>query len=128
MLNSIMPAPRATPNGYERARQLRHEMTPAENKLWAYLRGNKVNGLSFRRQHAIGPYIVDFCAIKAKIIIELDGSQHLEQEGYDAERTKYLEAQGYTVLRFWNNDVLNNLDGVMSAIIHALEDVRGKKQ
>jgi very-short-patch-repair endonuclease len=124
MLNPIMPAPRATPNGYERARQLRHTLTPAESKLWAYLRGNKLNGISFRRQHAIGPYIVDFCAIKTKIIIELDGSQHLEQEGYDAERTKYLEARGYKVLRFWNNDVLNNMDGVMSAIIHALEDVK----
>jgi very-short-patch-repair endonuclease len=117
-----MPPRRTTPKGYENARQLRHELTPAERKLWATLRGDQLNGASFRRQHAIGPYIADFCSIKAKLIIELDGSQHLEQEEYDAERTKYLEAQGYTVIRFWNNEVLNNLDGVILAITYALEE------
>jgi very-short-patch-repair endonuclease len=117
-----MPPRRTTPKGYEKARKLRHELTPAERKLWAVLRGDQLNGASFRRQHAIGPYIADFCSIKAKLIIELDGSQHLEQEEYDAERTKYLETQGYKVLRFWNNEVLNNLDGVILAITYALEE------
>ena len=116
-----MPSKRTTPKGYERARQLRKELTPAEQKLWAYLRGNKLHGVSFRRQHAIGNYIVDFCSIKAKLIIELDGSQHLEQEEYDEERTRYLESLGYTVIRFWNNDVMNNIDGVILAIKNALE-------
>ena len=69
----------------------------------------------------MGIYIPDFCSPKAKLIIELDGSQHLEQEEHDGKRTKYLESQGYKVIRFWNNDVLNNIDGVILAIIHAME-------
>ena len=118
-----MPPKRTTPKGYERARQLRKELTPTEQKLWAYLRGKKLNGVSFRRQHAIGNYIVDFCAIKQKLIIELDGSQHLEQEKYDRERTAYLESQGYKVIRFWNNDVMNNISDVIRAIDTILRNV-----
>ena len=118
-----MPPKRTTPKGYERARQLRKELTPAEQKLWAYLRGKKLNGVSFRRQHAIGNYIVGFCAIKQKLIIELDGSQHLEQEKYDRERTAYLESQGYKVIRFWNNDVMNNISDVIRAIDTILRNV-----
>jgi very-short-patch-repair endonuclease len=89
--------------------------------LWAIICNDQL-GVNFRRQHAVGNYIPDFVCVQKKLIIELDGSQHLEQVEYDAERTKYLEAQGYKVLRFWNNDVLNNVDGVMLAIIHALEE------
>lgn len=114
-----MPARRTTPKGYENARKLRKELTPAERKLWAYLRGDKL-GINFRRQHAIGNYITDFCSPKAKLIIELDGSQHLEQEEYDAERTKYLEAQGYKVIRFWNNQVMKEIEAVILAIMKAL--------
>ena len=117
-----MPAKRSNPKTMHRAGELRRELTPAEQKLWAYLRGNKLNGISFRRQHALGPYIVDFCSIKAKLIIELDGSQHLEQEEYDIERTKYLNAQGYKVIRFWNNHVLNDINGVIRAIEIAIQD------
>ena len=116
-----MPPKRTTPKGYERGRALRKEPTPAEGKLWAYLRGDKL-GVKFRRQHALGPYIVDFCSIKAKLIIELDGSQHLEQAEYDQERTLYLEAQGYKVIRFWNNQVMNDISGVILAIQYALEE------
>jgi very-short-patch-repair endonuclease len=117
-----MPHPlRSTPKIKRQAIELRHELTPAERKLWAALRGDQLNGVNFRRQHAIGPYIADFCSVKAKLIIELDGSQHLEQTEYDQERTQYLEAQGYQVIRFWNNEVLNNLDGVVLAILSALE-------
>jgi very-short-patch-repair endonuclease len=108
------------PKGYQRARELRKELTPAEAKLWARLRGNKLNGISFRRQHAIGQYVVDFCSPARKMIIELDGSQHLEQEEYDAERTVFLESQGYRVLRFWNNEVMNDIEGVMRAVGIAL--------
>jgi very-short-patch-repair endonuclease len=111
-----MPAKRSNPKTMHRAGELRRELTPAEQKLWAYLRGNKLNGVSFRRQHALGPYIVDFCAIKAKLIIELDGSQHLEQEECDRERTDYLESHGYKVIRFWNNDVMNDIQGVLRVI------------
>jgi very-short-patch-repair endonuclease len=74
------------------------------------------------RGHAIGHYIVDFCAPRKKLIIELDGSQHLEQQEYDEERTKYLETRGYRVLRFWNNDVLNNMDAVLKVIWDVLKE------
>ena len=78
--------------------------------------------MNFRRQHAIGNYIPDFVSIKKKLAIELDGSQHLEQEEYDIERTKYLESQGYKVIRFWNNQVMNDIEGVFRAIETALND------
>ncbi len=118
-----MPPRRTTPTGYELARKLRKEPTPAERKLWAYLRNNKVSGVKFRRQHAIGNFVPDFCAIKEKLVIELDGSQHLEQEGYDKERTEYLKSQGYKVIRFWNNQVMNDIGGVIKAIISGLRSV-----
>ena len=117
-----MPPRRASPKSYERARQLRKELTPAEGKLWAYLRGNKLNGVNFRRQHPIGNFIADFCSVKRKLVIELDGSQHLEQDEYDIERTKYLESLGYLVIRFWNSQVMNNIEGVVEAIKVALKD------
>ena len=98
-----------------------HNLTPAEKKLWAYLRNDKLNGVSFRRQHAIGSYVVDFCSIKHKLIIELDGSQHLAQQERDEERTRYLQSQGYKVIRFWNNDVMNDIDSVITAIYSVLE-------
>ena len=103
------------------AGELRKESTPAEVKLWSRIRNDQL-GVNFRRQHAVGIYIPDFCSPKAKLIIELDGSQHLEQEEYDEERTKYLGSQGYKVIRFWNNDVMNNIEGVILTIVHALED------
>ena len=105
-----------------RAGELRRELTPAEIKLWAYLRGNKLNGVNFRRQHAIGNFIIDFVSIKKRLAIELDGSQHLEQEEYDVERTKYLESQGYKIVRFWNNQVMNDIESVIRAIEYALHD------
>lgn len=116
-----MPSRRTTPKGYQLARELRKEPTPAESKLWAYLRGDQL-GVNFRRQHAIGKYVPDFCCIKKKLIIELDGSQHLEQETYDAERTEYFKSLGYRVIRFWNHEVMNNINGVIRAIQIALEN------
>jgi very-short-patch-repair endonuclease len=116
-----MPAKRSTPKIMHRAGELRKEPTPAEQKLWAYLRGDKLNGVNFRRQHAIGNYIADFVAIKKKLIIELDGSQHLQQEKYDEERTRYFESLGYKVIRFWNNAVMKDINGVIRAIQLALE-------
>lgn len=115
-----MPLRRTTSKGYEKARKLRKEPTPAEAKLWARLRNDQL-GVSFRRQHAIGNYIPDFVCIKQKLIIELDGSQHLEQADYDEERTRFLDTQGFKVIRFWNKDVMNNIDGVILAIMYALE-------
>ncbi|MBN2116643.1 MAG: endonuclease domain-containing protein [Anaerolineales bacterium] len=116
-----MPPKRTTPKGYEHGRELRKNPSPAEQKLWARLRNRQINGVKFRRRHAIGNYVPDFCSPKAKLIIELDGSQHLEQEEYDEERTKYLASQGYQVIRFWNNDVMNNMENVLLAITQTLE-------
>jgi len=132
---------RSNPRTKHHAIELRKESTLAEprfapttnigakrgkRKLWARLRNDQL-GVTFRRQHAIGNYILDFCSPKVKLIIELDGSQHLEQEEYDQERTKYLESLGYKVIRFWNNDVVNNIDGVILTIIHAMEDETHKE-
>jgi very-short-patch-repair endonuclease len=118
--------PRSNPKIRTRAIELRKEPTPAERKLWAIIRNDQL-GVNFRRQHAVGNYIPDFVCVQKKLIIELDGSQHLEQEEYDQERTKYLESLGYKVIRFWNNDVTNNIDGVILAIIYAMEDEISKE-
>jgi very-short-patch-repair endonuclease len=122
-----MPRPLRS-NSYtkHKAIQLRRSSTPAEVKLWSRIRNEQL-GNSFRRQHAIGNYIVDFCAPRKKLIIELDGSQHLEQQQYDEERTKYFEARGYRVLRFWNNDVMNNTDNVLKVIWDTLNEGNQKE-
>lgn len=117
-----MPPRRTTPQGYEHGRNLRKNPTPAERKLWSRLKDRQLNGVKFRRQHAIGNYVPDFCAVKEKLIIELDGSQHLEQTEYDEERTKYFESLGYKVIRFWNNQIMNDMSAVILAITYAIED------
>ena len=115
-----MPRPnRSNPKTRTRAIELRKELTPAERKLWSKIRNDQL-GVNFRRQHAVGNYIPDFVCIEKKLIIELDGSQHLEQQEYDEERTSYLESLGYKVIRFWNNEVMKDIDNVILAIIHAL--------
>ena len=118
--------PRSNPKTKHKAIVLRKESTPAERKLWSRIRNDQL-GVTFRRQHAVGNYIPDFCSPKAKLIIELDGSQHLEQEKYDQERTKYLESLGYKVIRFWNNDVTNKIEEVILAITYAMIDESKKK-
>ena len=98
------------------ARALRREETDAERKLWKALRGRQFDGLKFRRQQPIGPYIADFACHQLKLVIELDGGQHGSQTKKDDARTVRLESEGYRVLRFWNNDVLSNIDGVLTEI------------
>lgn len=115
-----MPARNSTPAVKHTALELRHNMTEPETKLWSRLRAHQVDDVHFRRQHAIGNYVVDFCAPRRKLIVEVDGSQHLEQQEYDAERTAYLESKGYKALRFWNHEVMNDPDAVMLAIYQAL--------
>jgi very-short-patch-repair endonuclease len=115
-----MPARRSSPKILHRAWELRQEMTPAETRLWAYLRTLRKQGVHFRRQHAIGPYVTDFCAPGQHLIIELDGSPHLHQAEQDDERTAYLRDHGYGVVRFWNGQVMNDLQGVMRSIEMAL--------
>ena len=100
------------------AKRLRQSMTDAERALWAELRGRRLAGAKFKRQWTIGPYVVDFCCWEARLIVELDGGQHTP-EG-DSRRTAWLEGQGYRVIRFWNPDVLTNMDGVLASIAQAL--------
>jgi very-short-patch-repair endonuclease len=116
-----MPPKRSDPKTMHRAGELRRAPTRAETRLWAHLRGSRLNGVSFRRQHAIGPYIVDFCVPKKQLVIELDGSQHIDQTEYDQQRTEYLRSRGYRVLRFWNSEVESNLEAVLLAILLAIE-------
>ena len=93
---------------------MRREFTDAERKLWQHLRAGHLDGLKFRRQHPIPPYIADFCCIERKLIVELDGGQHSPE--VDQARTRWLERQGWSVLRFWDNDVLMNIESVVEAI------------
>jgi very-short-patch-repair endonuclease len=103
------------------ARRMRAQPTDAERVLWQRLRHDiTLNGSHFRRQALVGPFIVDFASRKAKLVIELDGGQHDMQRAADDERTRQIEARGYGVLRFWNHEVLGNLDGVLNEIQSAL--------
>ncbi len=98
------------------ARKLRKNLTQAERKLWYYLRRKQLDGLKFRRQEPIGRYIVDFCCYDKKLIIEVDGGQHNEFREKDVERDNCLANKDFNVLRFWNNDVLKNINGVLQVI------------
>jgi len=100
-------------------KRLRNSATPQETVLWSRLRSKQL-GYKFRRQHSIGKYIVDFYCLEKRLIIELDGSQHIDSE-YDKERDKYLNSLGFKVLRFWDNDVDNNLEGVLLKILENLK-------
>ena len=102
-------------------------MTDAEQKLWYYLRAGRFEGWHFRRQVPLGRYIVDFLCEEARVIVEVDGGQHAELVKQDAERTAWLQAQGYEVMRFWNCDVLQNIAGVWATLSPALSQGRGRK-
>jgi BirA family biotin operon repressor/biotin-[acetyl-CoA-carboxylase] ligase len=105
-----------------RARELRRAMTPAEKKLWQRIRDNQL-GAQFRKQHAVGPYVVDFFCAKAKLVVEVDGDTHADpkQAEYDAERTEWLnEQKHYRVIRFWNSEILRSIEGVLIQISEAV--------
>ena len=104
-----------------KTRKLRQTSTPPEIKLWQFLRDRRFQSLKFRRQYSIGPYVVDFVCLSKQLVIELDGTQHLEQVEYDKQRTEYLEYLGFRVLRFWNNEVLRQLDNALNQIQAVLE-------
>jgi very-short-patch-repair endonuclease len=110
---------------HQLARSLRQEQTVAEKHLWARLRGNELAGFTFRRQFPIGEFIADFCCTKSKLVIELDGAQHGDDAGQVAEdnrRTALLSARGYRVVRFWNEEVFANLEGVLERILAELRN------
>jgi very-short-patch-repair endonuclease len=98
------------------ARRLRHEQTDAERSLWRCLRGRRMRNVKFRRQHPIGPYFADFCSIERRLVIELDGSHHADLSQEDENRTSFLKSRDYRVLRFWNDQVLADVDEVLKAI------------
>jgi len=103
----------------QRAKKLRKQSTDTERHLWYYLRANQL-GYKFKRQAPIGKYIVDFVCFEKRIIVELDGGQHLINQQYDMERTAWLEERGFNVLRFWNNQILQQTDAVLEVLLQAL--------
>ena len=105
------------------ARNLRLAQTDAERHLWRSLRGRQLASAYFRRQHPIGDYVADFCCADLKLVIEIDGSQHVGSE-HDAARDAWLEARGYSVIRFWNNEVLAQTAGVVEKILAAITALR----
>jgi very-short-patch-repair endonuclease len=104
----------------DHARELRQGGTDAEQKLWHRMRAGQLNGLKFRRQHPIPPYIVDFYCDAKNLVVELDGSQHNEE--VDHVRTRFLESRGLKILRYWDNEVLQQMDAVLEAILSAAGD------
>jgi len=98
------------------ARGLRREATDAEQRLWLHLRDRQLEGLKFRRQHSIGPFIADLVCDEARLIVEADGGQHADQVEHDNQRTAWFEARGYQVLRFWNNQILEHTTAVLEEI------------
>src|SRR5436309_288602 len=105
----------------ERARRLRRSSTDAERKRWYRLRSRSIHGFKFVRQDPIGPYVADFVCREQRLIVEVDGSQHADSK-HDRVRDRWLNDRRYRVVRFWNNDVLTNIDGVLEAIALALKD------
>jgi very-short-patch-repair endonuclease len=102
-----------------RARQLRHNQTNAEELLWHRLRARRLAGFKFRRQHPIGPYVVDFVCLEARLVIEVDGPTH-NKPARDQRRDRDLARRGFETLRFWNSDVYENVEGVIETILHRL--------
>jgi very-short-patch-repair endonuclease len=102
----------------QHASQLRRDRTDAEERFWQAARNRQIDGFKFRLQHSLLPYIADFVCLEVMLIVEIDGGQH--DKARDAKRTAFLEAEGFEVLRFWNNDVLTNLDGVILVVREAL--------
>ena len=116
------PTWQVEPKTRARARALRRDLTDAERIIWNELRAHRLNGAGFRRQTPIGPYIVDFICHEAKLVVELDGGQHSEQIEADQKRSAFMESHGFRVLRFWNDQVLTDTDGVLEQILAALDE------
>ncbi len=106
-----------------RSRELRRNATEAERKLWPYLSARKLNGVRFNRQFPVGQFICDFVSREMRLVIELDGGQHAIAAEYDTRLTRFLQTQGYRVLRFWNNEVIDNMEGVLTVIRDTLDNM-----
>ena len=106
-----------------RYRALRKKLTAAECKLWQKIRSRQIYNNKFRRQFVLGNYIVDFVCLEKRLIIEVDGGQHMENVEYDDQRDAWLKAQGFRVLRFWNNQVLNEIDSVLEVVTRNLNEI-----
>ena len=106
---------------HQRAKAMRQGMSEAEAKLWQHLRAGRLNGHKFRRQQPMGNYIVDFMCVTPKLIVEADGGQHTERAAYDHARTTYLNSLGFTVLRFWNHEILQQTNDVLAEILRVLQ-------
>lgn len=104
----------------QHSQELRHNQTHLEQKLWLLLKGRQFEGCKFRRQHPIYPYIVDFVCLEKNLVIELDGGQHTDNKNYDSQRDEFLKSKGFTILRFWNNEVIENLEGVLYRVSESL--------
>ena len=110
------------------ARRLRREQTEWEHNLWERLRRRQLDGFKFRRQHPVGPFFADFFCPEAKLIVEIDGSQHADELDHDKSRTEYLRREGYHVLRFWNHEISSGIDTVVQRIADALEPSRTRRR
>ena len=110
------------------ARRLRANATEAEQKLWSQLRKRQLYGFQFRRQLSIGPFFVDFVCLEAKLLIEVDGSQHADEREQDESRSAFLRSNGYRVLRFWNSDVMSDVDSVVQRIAEVLRQTPRARQ
>ena len=116
-------------SSHNKARYLRKNQTDAESLLWSRLRARQLTGIKFRRQHPIGPYVLDFYCAEAHLAVEVDGSQHLEliAINQDQARMRFLENKSIKVIRFWNHEVLENLDAVLESIIFTLDEIMPDK-
>jgi very-short-patch-repair endonuclease len=126
-IKNIIPGQKINPEKLHRARELRHEMTPAEKMLWQALRGNKLGGLHFRRQQIIAGFIVNFYCHAAGLVIEIEGEIHQQQQEYDAKRDKVLSEIGLRVLHISNEEVLEDLSQVLTKILAVCEQTKQKR-
>jgi very-short-patch-repair endonuclease len=111
---------RTTSKTLARARRLRRDMTEAEKKLWYRIRGDQLEGHQFRKQVPLDPYILDFACLRKRLALEVDGSQHAEISAAERERNRFLHAEGFVVVRYWNTEVLQNIDGVLLDLLTKL--------
>ena len=114
------------PKSTTRARHLRRNQTDVERQLWQLLRDRRLEGFKFRRQHPIGPYFADFACIAGRLVVEADGGQHLDQAAYDRTRTRFLEASGFRVIRFWNHEILQARDAVLEEVLRVLGEEKSR--